>query len=44
MNKQSNPNGVNPIIDALLMRMNELDRFMMSVLSRAKSCYRLMWW
>lgn len=27
MNKQSNPNGVNPIIDALLMRMNELDRF-----------------
>lgn len=27
VNKQSNPNGVNPIIDALLMRINELDRF-----------------
>lgn len=27
MNKQSNPNGVNTVIDALLMRMNELDRF-----------------
>lgn len=27
MNKQSNPNGVNPIIDALLARMSELDRF-----------------
>ncbi|MFA9487105.1 MULTISPECIES: hypothetical protein [unclassified Moraxella] len=27
MNKQSNPNGVNPIMDALLARMSELDRF-----------------
>lgn len=27
MNKQSNPNGVNTVIDALLMRMSELDRF-----------------
>lgn len=27
MNKQSNPNGVNTVIDALLMRMSELGRF-----------------